>query len=158
MRRKLLNHRGHEGHREINRYPLRTLCSLWFIVFLFAACIPAQTPPILDATPAAGVSVTDDIYRSEAFSLRYPSGWRVITSQAGAPPSVTLVEPGNCALIVVSSTPIETPPTSSACAEPDIETISHMVGDITLAGSAPAAAWEPFLVTFEQVAASLSTP
>lgn len=133
---------------------------LWLSVVLlcFAACIPAQTPPILDATPAAGVSVTDGSYRSEAFSLRYPSGWRVITSQAGAPPSVTLVEPGDCALIVVSSTPIETPPTSSACAEPDIETISRMVGDIALAGSAPAAAWEVFLTVFEQVTASISAP
>lgn len=132
---------------------------LWFAVcLLFSACIPAQTPPILDATPAAGVSITADTYRSEAFSLRYPSGWRVITSQAGAPPSVTLVEPGNCVLIVVSSTPIETPPTSSACGEPDIETISRMVGDISLAGSAPAAEWESFLAAFEQVAASISTP
>lgn len=135
-------------------------CLLWLsvVVLCFAACIPAQTPPILNATPAAGVSVTDGSYRSEAFSLRYPSGWRVITSQAGAPPSVTLVAPGDCALIVVSSTPIEAPPTSSACAEPDIETISRTVGDISLAGSAPAAAWEPFLAAFEQVAASISTP
>jgi hypothetical protein len=136
--------------------------ALWFLLLVVSACIPAQTPPILDATPAAGVSVTDDSYRSEAFSLRYPSGWRVITSQAGAPPSVTLVAPGDCALIVVSSTPIEAPPTSSACAEQDIETISRTItlasGEIALAGSAPAAEWEPFLAAFEQVAASISAP
>jgi hypothetical protein len=156
MRDKLLNHRGHREHRGTE------FISLWLIALLFAACIPAQTPAILDATPGAGAVVTDDTYRTDAFSLRYPSGWRVITSQAGVPPSVTFVAAGDCALILVSSVPIEQPPKSSTCTQPDVQTTTRTValesGEIALAGSAPATEWEAFLVAFESVAASVSVP
>lgn len=162
MKKRRLNHRELGAYRERISFPLRSLCPLWLTVLVFTACIPAQTPPILDATPGAGAVITADTYRSASFSLRYPSGWRVITSQAGASHGVTLVAPGDCALILVSSAPIEQPLTSPACAEPDIQTITRSValenGEIGLAGSAPAAEWQQFLSAFNALAASISTP
>lgn len=161
MKNRFLNHKGHvqtssPGRKETKSFPLQ---SLW-LLFLLSACIPAQTPPILSATPGAGVVITDDTYRTETFSLRYPSGWRVITSQAGVPPNVTLVEPGDCALILVSSAPIEQAPTSSTCTELDIQTTTRTVtlesGEIALAGSAPVAEWEGFVRAFERVIESVS--
>jgi len=56
-------------------------------IMLLAACTPAQPPPSLSATPGAAVVVTRDTYRNDLFSVEYPSGWRVVTSPAGAPPA-----------------------------------------------------------------------
>ena len=131
---------------------------LWLMLAL-AACAPAQPPPLLDATPGAGVVVTEDSYRNAIFSARYPAGWRIITSEASQPPSVIFAAPGNCALIVISSVAIDQPPTAPACEQPGIQSIAQTVTlgsiEIALAGSAPAAEWDSFLTRFEQVAASL---
>ena len=72
------------------------------LILLFAACVPAEVPPVLSATAGSAVMVTGRSLRERSFSLTYPTGWRVITSPADAPPSVTLVAPGDCALIVVA--------------------------------------------------------
>ena len=68
-----------------------------------AACVPARTPPQLAATPGAKVVVSDQEYRTEAFSARYPAGWRAITSPAGEPPFVVFAAPDGCTVIVLSS-------------------------------------------------------
>ena len=154
-----MNHRDRSGHRGKRIFSLRSLCPLWLIILLFSACIPAETPPNLNATPAPGVVITRSTYQSDAFSLEYPTGWRVITSPAGAPPSVILVAPGDCALIQVSSAPLDAPPDSPSCQEADIRTVARTVtlGDATiaLAGSAPADGWDGFLSEVDRVAASL---
>lgn len=81
---------------------------LWTIVLLcVAACVPIQTPPQLDQTPGPAVQITDRVFESAGFSLRYPVGWRVITSAASDPPYVILVAPEDDAIIVVAS---ESPP------------------------------------------------
>jgi len=133
--------------------------SLWLIALLFSACTPAQTPPILDATPGAAVVVTADTYRSDLFSVRYPAGWRVITSQAGDPPTVTFVSPDNCALIVVSANPLTEPPESNACSDQTVRSAARNLtlgsAQIAVAGSAPTDQFDTFLTQFDQVAASI---
>ncbi len=135
----------------------------WVVVGLIlvsAACVPAVTPPILSATPGEAVMVTGDTYANDRFSLTYPTGWRVITSPTDAPPSVTLVAPGDCALIIVAAAPVEPPAVPEACQQEDIlsETRDVTLGKLTisLAGSAPLSAWGDFLVAFEHVAGSVA--
>jgi hypothetical protein len=129
------------------------------IIIFFAACIPADTAPNRSATPGAGAMITRDTYQNELFSVSYPAGWRVITSPASAPPSVTFVAPGDCALIVVSSAPIDAPPTAPACDQADIQTVDRTVmldgQQIVVAGSVPASDWDEFVAALDRVAASL---
>ena len=66
---------------------------LLFAVGLLAACVPANTPLQLAYTPGPAVIVTDDVYESDAFTVHYPSGWRVVTGAADAPTSVVFVAP-----------------------------------------------------------------
>ena len=105
------------------------------MLLLFSASIPAEAPPNLSATMGAAVMVTRNRYQNDRFSLEYPTGWRVITSPAGAPPNVTLVAPGNCALIEVSSTPLDRAPDSPSCDQPDIRPLLRTVGAITSPGA-----------------------
>ncbi len=127
---------------------------------LIGACIPAEVSPILSATPGEAVIVTNNVYENDHFSLTYPTGWRVITSPADAPPGVTLVAPGDCALIVVAAAPVEPPTVPEACTQEDIlsETRDLTFDSMTvaLAGSAPLSAWGDFLVAFERVAGSVT--
>ena len=103
--------------------------------------------------------ITQDTYKNDIFSVVYPTGWRVITSPAGAPPSVTFVAPGNCALIIVASESITQSITSPSCDQPDIKTSTKTVTlgnrQITIAGSAPSAGWNDFSSALDRVAASL---
>ena len=109
MTEKYLNHKDRKGHKgRAFSFALWSLCALWFML-LFAACVPAVTPPILSATPGEAVTVTDNTYANDRFSLTYPTGWRVITSPTDAPPSVTLVAPGDCALIIAAAAPVDPP-------------------------------------------------
>lgn len=116
---------------------------LGLALLLFTSCIPASQAPPLSATPGAAAVVTRDSYRNDLFSVEYPQGWRVITSPAGAPPSVTFVAPGDCMLVIVSSASITRVPTAPACESTDFAVDQRDVplGDttITVAGSAPAA-------------------
>ena len=140
-------------------FPLCAPRTLWLIIIFFAACIPPATAPTPNRTPGAGAIITRDSYQNDVFSLSYPAGWRAITSPAGAPPSVTFDAPGNCALIVVSSAPIDAPPTAPACDQADIQTVDRTVmldgQQIVVAGSVPTSDWDDFLSVVDRVAASL---
>ena len=129
------------ARHETKNKTLYALCALWLIL-LFSACIPASPPPNLSATPGAAVVVTRDHYQNDRSASTIPTGWRVITSPAGAPPSVTFVAPGDCALIIVSSAPLDQAPAAPACDQPDIQTDAGTVtlGDIDhdCAGARPA--------------------
>ena len=153
---KRLSHREHRGHRE---KITSSLWSLWLILLLVSACIPASPPANVSATPGESAVITGDSYRNDIFSLEYPTGWRVITSPAGAPPSVTLVAPGNCDLIIVASAAITESIRSPSCDQPDIKTTTQtvMLGDqqIAIAGSAPSAGWDEFTKSLDRVAGSL---
>lgn len=80
------------------------------LLLILAACSPPQTPEQLNFTPGAPITITDDRYVTGAFSVRYPPGWRVITTPAEAPPGAIFAAPDNAALIVLSISPIGTPP------------------------------------------------
>ena len=161
MKKNPLNHRGHREHREHREktiFSLRPLCALW-LTFLFAACTPASPPANLDATPGAAAVVTRDTYRNDLFSVEYPAGWRVITSPADAPPSVTFVAPGDCGLVIVSSAPLDSVPTSPACADADFTVDQREVplGDatVTVAASAPDAEWTALQAVMDRIARSV---
>ena len=87
----------------------------FLFLLLLSSCVPSATPDVLNSTPGAPVTVTDEQVITTAFTLRYPSGWRVITSQAGASPGVTLVATGDCELVVVGSGEVEVPDVSPDC-------------------------------------------
>ena len=137
---------------------MKTARFLWLILLL-AACIPAATPANIAATPGEAAVITRDTYQNDVFRVVYPTGWRVITSPAGAPPSVTFVAPGNCALIIVASDSAPQSLTSPSCAQPDIKTSTKTVTlsshQITIAGSAPSAGWDDFVNALDRIAASL---
>jgi hypothetical protein len=159
MNEKMLNHRDRRDHRGKNIFSLRPLWSLWLIL-LFASCIPAAPLPNLSATPGAAAIITRDGYRNDLFSVEYPAGWRVITSPAGAPPSVTFVAPGDCGLVIVSSVPLESVPTSPSCVGSSDFTVDQRtipLGDttITVAASAPDTDWTALQAEMERIAASL---
>jgi hypothetical protein len=160
MKKNSLNHRGRGDHREKICFTLRPLCSLWLIVFAFSACVPAAPPPNLGATPGAAAVVTRDTYSNDLFSVEYPAGWRVITSPAGAPPSVTFVAPSNCGLVIVSSAPLESVPTSPSCGGNTDFTVDQRdvpLGDttVTVAASAPDAEWAALQEQVARIAESL---
>lgn len=77
---------------------------------LVAGCVPADTPPQLQFTPGAPFTIADGVYRSVAFAVAYPAGWRVITPPAENPRSVIFAAPGDDALIFVTADPDQPPP------------------------------------------------
>jgi len=128
------------------------------LVFLFllaglSGC--ASAPPFPNAPTIAGssVMVTDRLYDAGSFRVEYPSGWRIVTGPADAPPRVTFVSPDNQSLIVLSTAPASAPTPA-----PDMRSESRQVtaGGVTLhaVGSAPAADWDAFLPVFERVLSS----
>jgi hypothetical protein len=78
--------------------------SLWFIC---TGCIPATVPDNLDDTPGPPVIVADGYYQSDVFSVRYPVGWRIVTSEASAPASVIFVAPDEVSTIRLSVAPMD---------------------------------------------------
>ncbi len=133
--------------------------SLFIILLIVSACAPASPPAQLAATPGAAVVITGDTYRSDSFSVSYPAGWRVITSPAGAPPSVTFAAPGDCPLIVVSSAPLDQPPACAASdARSEQRTITRGEHTFIVAGSATAALWDVYRAAADRIATSLTIP
>ncbi|MDX2161521.1 MAG: hypothetical protein SF162_09370 [bacterium] len=129
-------------------------------IMLMAACVPAQSPAVRDATPGSPVTVTADRVITAAFQVDYPAGWRVITSPAGEPPFVILAAPDNCTVVQVSVS-VEPPPPAidAACASsPITATQSRFIGQtaITISGSAadPAALDSVFALLLETLTPS----
>ncbi len=125
----------------------------------FAGCMPVEKPPQLTFTPGTPFVLTGEVFDAGAFQVRYPAGWRVISGQASAPPSVIFAAPGDTALIMFAVGNIETPPTLSTDMEMRSETRPIELGDMTMTayGTAPAAEWDSFMQTFEGVLASLES-
>jgi len=71
---------------------------------VLGACIPAKVPALLSYTPGPPVVITDRTLTS----LIYPGGdWKVVTSEAGAPPSIYLVAPDGVAFLRVHVGPAD---------------------------------------------------
>jgi len=69
------------------------------------ACIPAEEPAQLAATPGPPVIVTYNTYTSQAFQTWYPPDWRVVSSAAFAEPWVVFANADDSAFIVVATNP-----------------------------------------------------
>jgi hypothetical protein len=148
-----------EARRELSLQNFIILIALTFCL-AFAACMPAEAPEQLRFTPGAPVVVTENTFRAERFTLRYPDGWRIVTGPAEAPQFATFVSPDNCAIILVAVGSAE-PITSPDCADADFQTERREITldtlTLTIAGSAPSAQWETFEREYERLANSVQS-
>jgi uncharacterized protein YbdZ (MbtH family) len=80
-----------------------TMRNAFLLLLLLCSCIPAKTPPQLNATAGAPVIVTERHIEFEGMQLEYPMGWRVITSAANDPASLVFAAPEDKAIIVLST-------------------------------------------------------
>lgn len=130
------------------------------LLFTLSACIPARTPPQLDATPGAAVVVTERVYATAAFTAAYPSGWRAITSPAEADPFVIFAAPDACTLILVAVEPTAPPPVPD-CDAPETVTRAEMIdldgSTIYLTGRTRPERVDSFDSVFERVRDSVGT-
>ena len=130
-----------------------------FSLLLLCACVPVEKPPQLTFTPGTPFVVTDEVFDAGVFRVRYPAGWRVISGQASAPPSVIFVAPDDAALMMLAVGNIESPPILNTDVELLTETRTIELNGLTLTayGTAPADEWDSFMQTFERVLASLAS-
>lgn len=130
---------------------------------LLAACgslAPAATPAQLAHTPGPPVMVTGSVYNAGVFSLRYPSGWRIVTGAASSPMWVGFVSPDEDAVLVFSAAPladVPRPPALEADAQAVTDQRSISLGEITLYAGiiAGADAWPAALALFEHMLATV---
>lgn len=126
---------------------------LWLLLLSLTACVPGTVPALLSATPGPPVIVADQVYRGVDFTVRYPAGWRVITSAAASPAAVIFAAPENEALIYIGP---EDTPSLSETARTMTETVRLTDGREVRAGlSADPEVWEAVWPLFQQVTASL---
>jgi hypothetical protein len=127
-----------------------------FSFVLLAACIPAKVPSNLDDTLGPAVVVSDKTFQNSQFSARYPDGWRVVTSEAQAPPSVIFVAPDNVATIQLMVGALENANFNDPKIQVDVRGLTLEGGlEITAILSAPPAQWERYSAQFERVLASI---
>jgi hypothetical protein len=135
---------------------LLSLCL--FFVFIFAGCVPAKVPPQLDATPGPAAVITEQEYDAGAFKVRYPAGWRVITSAATSPTSVIFTSPDDAAIMLfgvdVSDAPM---PDTDAQIRTETRQITLENGvTVTAILNAPDNAWETFAPLFDSTVESVN--
>jgi hypothetical protein len=140
--------------------PLR-LCSLAplryvFVLLVLAACIPAKVPDNLDDTPGAPVVVFDNTYESAQFVVRYPDGWRVVTSEAQASLAVIFVAPDEISTIQLMVGPLEDANFSNPDLQTEVRGLTLSDGlEMTAVLSAASDQFDTYLPLFERVLASL---
>lgn len=125
-------------------------------VFFLSACVPARVPDNLDDTPGPAVVVTDRLFENSIFTARYPPGWRIVTGEAGAPPSVIFVAPDEQTTIRLQVGDFNgsfNPPDGFQI---DLRHLDDIGGEsISAVLTAPAAEWETYLAIFERLLASV---
>lgn len=137
------------------RRPARfTLIALAIPAVFLAACAPYQPPAFLQNTAGAPVILHDQTYTGEAFTLRYPVGWRVITPPAEAAESVVLAGE-NCQIVYVSTIPLQ-PPSPPECPAELMRFEPLEQQGIYVYGGALAENWDTFAPVFSQITASLT--
>lgn len=141
--------------RSLPRFRVRNSTFLLIIpVVLFAACTPYQSPEFLQNTSGAPITLYDQTYTGEGFSISYPSGWRVITPPADAPESVVLAGE-NCQIIYVSTVAVE-PPSSPECPADQMRFETLAQDGIYIYGGTLTEQWDSFEPVLSQIAASLT--
>lgn len=145
--------------RDLKRKTL--LNSLWLCVsvslcyiFVLCSCIPAQTPPQLAFTPGAPAVITDELFTNSAFSVRYPTGWRVVTGAADAPPSVTFVAADDVSTITLTAADPGEPERDPAF-RVETRQLSLEGRRIYVVARVPVQDWPRFQPTFERLLASV---
>jgi len=128
---------------------------VWFTVWLLSACaplIPATTPPQLQHTPGAFVSLDDEIFDAGVFQVDYPDGWRVVKiSVAAAPLQVVFVSPDESMTLTLSQAPL--PATQAGT---NTYTRHNSIEDtIFIRGTAPIESRAEFDLIYEHVLESL---
>lgn len=71
---------------------------------ILSACqsiVPATSPPQLNHTPGASLSITDNQIDAGWFTLDYPDGWRVVTNESVAEFRLILVSPDDEMIIYI---------------------------------------------------------
>ncbi len=122
-----------------------------------AACTPYQPPALLSATAGPAVQIADGRFTSEAFSLRVPPGWRVITPPAAAPPSVILAGEG-CQLIMVGESALDNALPRECADVPLLRLSAQAAGDVPVEGVAAQTESQAFSITFRAVVRSVAAP
>lgn len=126
------------------------------IAIVLAGCIPPTLPPQLDDTPGPTVMVTEHVYDAGIFRVRYPDGWRVITSEAGAPPSVIFAAPGDDGILFqISAGELNEGDFSKPDFIVDVRGIDLGEVHITALAAAPADQWGEIRPLFERVISSI---
>lgn len=133
--------------------PTARLSLFFVLVMACAACIPATPPPHLVNTPGAAVIVTEDVITTPVFTLTPPEGWRVITSPADAPLTITLAAADNCAVMLISVQPIELPTLPCDMA---LDTQNERAGALYTSLTAPTAAWDVYQRLYGETVRSLT--
>ncbi len=150
---------------EIRLSTLRFSASVSLLLFFgcmlaLGACVPARVPALLSYTPGPPVVITDRTITTIAFSLTYPGGdWKVVTSEAGAPPSLYLVAPDGVSFVRVHVGPADD--ADRPAADHQFEERAFTLDDGTpmmAILSAPADVWDSMLEVFEQVIGSIRIP
>ena len=137
---------------------------LWiFVVLCITACtplIPATTPPQLEHTPGAFITVDDDTFDAGIFRIDYPDGWRIVkTSVASAPLEVVFASPDDSMTIRILSW---SEPYLEVTVEPGLHERWERVelaDDLTLTviGEAPIETQAEFDTLFDRVITSVTT-
>lgn len=142
----------HRGDATFRGGGFQTLRSIFLLLCLLAACVPARVPDNLDDTPGPPVVVDDEFYQSSAFSARYPDGWRIVTSEARLPPSVIFVAPDEVSTIRLMVGPLDDGDFSNPDLQTEVRGLTLTDGlQMTAVLSAPAEEWDTFLPLFEWV-------
>jgi hypothetical protein len=139
------------------RFFLFNLYLIIFFLFVLAGCVPAKVPPQLAATPGAAVVITEQEYDAGAFKVRYPAGWRVITSAATSPTTVIFAAPDNAAIMLFGVDATEAPMLEN---DAQIRTETRQITlenglHVTAILNAPADAWDVFVALFDQAVESV---
>jgi hypothetical protein len=139
-----------------NPLRLRAFVTLCYVFFFVSACIPAKVPDQLDDTPGPAVVVTDRTYETGQFIARYPDGWRVVTSEAGAPQAVIFVAPDEKSTIRLLIGSLEEMNFPENGLQTEVRGVTLSDGlEMTTIFSAPPEIWDELLPTFERVIASI---
>ena len=125
---------------------------------LLTGCIPAHVPDNLKNTPGPAVVVDDNLYEGSAFRAQIPTGWKVITGEAQAAPSVIFVAPDGKTLIRLMAGDVEESAVTVAHQRNEMTPITLANATlVTAVFSSPYSTWTSYSPAFEQVRGSLSS-
>lgn len=130
------------------------LFALLIPTFLLAACEPYQPPTFLQNTAGAPITLYDQTYTGETFSVSYPESWRVITPPAESTESVVLAGE-NCQIVHISTIPIQ-PSSPAECPSDQMRFEPLEREGIYIYGAALAESWDAFEPVLSQIASSLT--